>query len=748
MTSPGKAVQIDRQSNYSANRKRKSASILTVVDAGSLDIRSCNNRRLELLPSYGVFGTPPERDYDQLAELTAELLDAPICLISFIGEHHQWVKARVGLDIESVPLDVSFCVHTIQSPDPLIVLDALADTRFAGNPLVKNEPCIRFYAGAPIAAVDGTRLGTVCVIDNKPRSFFEDHEKRCLARMAEMVSHRLEATQRAHMEKAATSFSDAVGLAVITSDMQGNMTYWNPAAEHIFGWSLDAVIGQSMGMIMPERFRAAHDAGLKRLRDGGKPRLSGKTVEVVARHADGHEFPIELSLSVWMGPRGLEVGAHIQDLTERRKREHILEGLARNDALTGLLNARNFSFAIRDRLTECGSAALLSIDLDGFKRINDTLGHAIGDALLQSVALRLASIADGDCIVGRLGGDEFGILLAENTDLFGARDAGASVLAVLSEVFYVDDHRLQLAASVGIAFAPDHARNAEELLARADLAMFKAKEAGGSAYRLFDSTMARQIEARKVFKEELRKANGEMQWRLDYQPQVCMINRTLDGVEALLRWQHPRLGLLQPAAFMPILETHLVAYEVGLWVLNESCRQLAAWRAAGQKIRQVSVNLFAAQIGSPALVTDVLDALERHQLAPSDLELEITEKIVLGNEQALVPLGELMRQGVSVSLDDFGTGYASLSTLKLFPPSRLKIDRSFVQDIEHDAHSAAVVFAVLAIAKQLCIDVVAEGVETFEQERRLLELGCRIGQGFRYGKTFKPSPKLRQVAPL
>lgn len=678
----------------------------------------------------------PERDCDQLASLTAELLGAPICLITFVGDDKLWLKARVGLNIETIPREISFCTHTIESPDPLIILDARLDARFADNPLVTGEPGIRFYGGAPILAPDGTRLGALCVIDDEPRIAFGVHELRCLVRMAEMVSERLEAGRHARKEKAATSFSDAAGLAVITADVHGAVTYWNPAAERLFGHPTSAVTGATMDIIVPERFRNAHNAGLQRLREGGRPKLKGKSVEVIAVHADGHEFPIELSLSIWNGPRGLEFGAHVQDLTERRAREGALERLALHDTLTGLLNVRAFSDAVSNGIAKDGRAALLVIDLDGFKSVNDTLGHAIGDALLQSVALRLTTISPEGSTVGRLGGDEFGILLSGDTSLFAARDAAGAVVRSLSETYYVDDHRLQLAASLGIALAPYHADNADELLARADLAMFKAKEGGGSAYRLFDRTMARQVEAQRLFKEDLRQANRGSQWRLEYQPQVCMRDGTLDGVEALLRWEHPRLGRLQPAAFMPILDTHLVAYEVGHWVLNEACRQLAAWRAIGKNVPRVSVNLFAAQVGSRALVKDVREALAQNNLVPADLELEITEKIVLGSEDALAPLAELMRDGVSVALDDFGTGYASLSTLKRFPPSRLKIDRSFVQDIEQDAHSAAVVHGVLAIARQLRIDVVAEGVETAEQECCLLDLGCRIGQGFRYGKAY------------
>lgn len=270
---------------------------------------------------------------------------------------------------------------------------------------------------------------------------------------------------------------------------------------------------------------------------------------------------------------------------------------------------------------------------------------------------------------------------------------------------------------------------------RADLAMFRAKRAGGRAYRMFDASMRAELSARHAFEEELRQAHLLGQWELHYQPQVLLSDDSLIGVEALLRWRHPQWGLLLPSTFMPVLETHLVAYEVGQWVLNESCRQLAAWRNEGRNVPRISCNLFAAQVHNRGLVEQVESALSHHYLEPADLELELTETIALRHDdESLQPLVELMGRGVGVALDDFGTGFASLSTLQRVPLTRLKIDRSFVSDIGSDRHSSAIIDGILSIGRSLGIEVIAEGVENIFQRDRLRALGCLHGQGYLFGR--------------
>ena len=273
------------------------------------------------------------------------------------------------------------------------------------------------------------------------------------------------------------------------------------------------------------------------------------------------------------------------------------------------------------------------------------------------------------------------------------------------------------------------------MILRADLALLTAKRSGGRICRVFDTGMNNQLALRRAFKDEMLEATRSSQWRLVYQPQRSLSDGRLVGVEALLRWDHPTRGMLTPADFLSVLETHPVAYQVGCWALNEACRQLASWRAMGVDVPRVAVNLFAAQFASGSLQDSVGGALCRHALAPLDLELEITETIALRPGESMTDaLNELRGAGVHIALDDFGTGFASLSTIKQLPMTRLKIDRSFVEDVCEEAHSAAIVAAMVCLAERLGLEVVAEGIETGAQRDALLGMGCLIGQGYLLGR--------------
>ncbi|RYF06367.1 MAG: GGDEF domain-containing protein, partial [Oxalobacteraceae bacterium] len=322
-----------------------------------------------------------------------------------------------------------------------------------------------------------------------------------------------------------------------------------------------------------------------------------------------------------------------------------------------------------------------------------------------------------------------------DTDIPNLAVRANTLIESIRRPFSVSGHVLNLPASVGVAVAPLHAKDADELIVRADLALFKAKGEGGRRYHVFDTGLENQLGATRAFQDELRFAFSERQFELHFQPQVLLHDGMLTGAEALLRWNHPVRGFLSPAAFMAVLETHPLAYEIGCWVLDESCRTLAAWRSNGLPALRMSVNLFAAQLRSGTLVEVVEATLTRHGLMPSDLELEITETIALRHEdKELAPLWNLRSRGVGIAFDDFGTGFASLSALKDFPLTRLKIDRSFVSDVCSNPHSAAIVRGVITIGRSLGLDVIAEGIETDEQVSYLKASGCVSGQGYFFGK--------------
>jgi len=698
-------------------------------------IPSDEEDRLACLGSYDVLGTAPEPEYDRIINLAADIFDVPICVISIIGAEEQWLKGRLGLDAEKTPRHVSFCTHTILTDEPLVILDASKDDRFRENPSVTEDPGMKFYAGAPLINSEGVRLGAFCVVDYVARPAFGELEQRLLAKFASIVSSILDARRTVRKDFAISSFAEATGLALLTADVSGNITFWNEAACHMFGYGRTEALGQPLDIIMPDRFRAGHRTKLARLAAGGTSSLSGKSVEVIAAHRDGHEFPAELAISIWQGRAGLEFGAHIQDITIRRAREAELHHLAHHDDMTGLLNRIGFRICIEEALRNDGAATVLLLDLDGFKSVNDTLGHSVGDALLQTVAVRMAARVQGGDTLGRIGGDEFALLVSSGGDLLAAGAMAQRLLDAFAEPFQVAGHDLQIGTSIGIAVAPLHASESDELLIRADLALLRAKNAGGRTYRVFDAGMGNQLAARRAFKDELRQACINHQWELFYQPQVCLANRRLIGTEALLRWRHPTRGLLLPGAFLPVLETHLLAYEVGSRVIDEACRQLAEWRDEGSEVDRVSVNLFAAQLRAGTLEAVVTNALERYGLEPSSLELEVTETIVLGHDDGtLDQLRKLYGIGVGISFDDFGTGFASLSSLKRFPLTKLKIDRSFVEDVCQEPHSMAIVRAVAAMGHCLGLKIIAEGIETPEQASAVAGLGCDEGQGYLYGR--------------
>jgi len=697
------------------------------------------SRRLASVERYAVFGSLPEDEFDKITRLTADVLQTSICLLSIVGETDIWIKSQIGLDVGSLPRANSFCLAVVQTATPLVVPDAVADARFCDHPMVRDLG-MRFYAGAPLRAPDGSNIGTLCVFDRAPRPSFPGKDLSFLQQVAALTMDKIERRFVNRISDILVPFAHVAHQALVTTDAAGRITFWNEGAEKMFGRPQIEAIGCAVDLIVPERLRAAHREGLARVASGAPSHMTGRAVEILALRRDGSEFPAELSLSVWRGPDGIDMGAQIQDISERRAREDRLHHMANHDGLTGLLNRHSFLKRIEERLERNGTAAVFVLDLDGFKDVNDSLGHAVGDTLLQALALRLSATSDPVEILARLGGNEFAILLPVEISLGEVNARANALIEVIRRPFSVSGHELHLSTSVGVAVAPLHAGDAEELIVRADLALFKAKSDGGRRYRVFDTRLENQLGATRAFQDELRFAFSERQFELHFQPQVRLADGMLTGAEALLRWNHPVRGLLHPAAFMAVLETHPLAYEIGCWVLDRSCQTLAAWRIQGLPPLRMSVNLFAAQLRSGTLVEVVEATLARHGLAPGDLELEITETIALRHgDNDLAPLRSLCKRGVGIAFDDFGTGFASLSALKDFPLTRLKIDRSFVRDVCSNRHSAAIVRGVITIGRSLGLDVIAEGIETKEQVAHLRKWRCASGQGYLYGKPVSAS---------
>ncbi len=470
-------------------------------------------------------------------------------------------------------------------------------------------------------------------------------------------------------------------------------------------------------------------------------------------HRDGTSFPIWLHISTIHDEYG-HVERHIAifaDITERIEAQAHIQRLAHYDMLTALPNRVLLQDRLRHALDRSQRnqtrVALLFIDLDRFKYVNDSLGHAIGDRLLQVVALRFNSTVREQDTVARVGGDEFLVILEDFTTLDAPARVAQKIIDVLERPIRVDHHELSVGASIGISVAPNDGTKADDLIRCADTAMYQAKADGRNAYRYYTDEMASANQARFEIESGLRRALENGEFRLHYQPMACCISGRVIGVEALVRWQHPQRGMVPPDEFIPIAEDIGMIESLGAWVLTEACEQGRRWLDDGTPLR-ISVNLSGQQVSRSALPALVGAVLNESRLPAELLELEVTEGHVMDDvERCIEKLHALRALGVSLAVDDFGTGYSSLAYLKRLPVDRLKIDRSFVDGIPGDADDTAIVSTIVAMARQLGLKVVAEGVEMTAQIDYLRTLGCDEYQGYLLGRPVPPDELVLPQAP-
>jgi diguanylate cyclase (GGDEF)-like protein len=450
---------------------------------------------------------------------------------------------------------------------------------------------------------------------------------------------------------------------------------------------------------------------------------------------------VTLALSV-IDARMISKTANMAASLQRANDE--LQRIALHDPLTKLPNR----VLLEDRIEQAVAhaerskvnCAVLFVDLDRFKVVNDSLGHFVGDELLRGVAGRLHGLVRAEDTVSRMGGDEFVLLLREVEGIADAMDVASKALAALREPFRVHQQELYVTPSIGIAVYPDHGNTAQMLITRADAAMYNVKKGGRNDVRVFATEMSTFFPERLMLENDLRGALERREFELHYQPRVELENGAVVGMEALVRWRHPRKGLVAPDQFIPLAEECGLIVPIGRWVVEEACRQNKAWQDAGMPHLRVAVNISGLQFRQKDLLDTIAYALESSGLAPECLEIEITESVVMQNaSDAIVTLEKLSTMGVHVSIDDFGTGYSSLSYLKRFPIDKLKIDRSFIRDVSSDMEDAAIVRATIGLAHNLKLRVVAEGVETAEQLQFLRALGCDEYQGYYKSRPVPPA---------
>ena len=862
--------------------------------------------RLAALRDLRILDTAPEAHFDAVCSTAAALFSVPIALISLIENDRQWFKAKCGIAADGTSRDAAFCAYAILEDDVLVVEDAANDPRFAHNPLVTGEPGIRFYAGAPLVLNPGIRLGTLCIIDTKPRTFsalqrtqleglarivvahIELHRARMAAEAALEERTRSEALIAASEERyraAHATMEQTADLLRLAQEAAGaGIWQWNlhegvarnsPESARMLGFPcesgsadwIDISIDEWAARVHPEdvagvkvkhaaalregstckvEYRVRESEGSDRyrwlmsfgriIRDEAtcQPvRIVGLDLDVTERRTT-HDALVQsearlrtseerLALALDSGSDGLwdwnittgqvwysdrwytmfgyepgEVEPHINtcmglthpddlkqalalltdhlegrtdtftserrmrvksgaytwvlsrgrvasrdaqgaplrmigtyiDISERKASEHRIAYMARHDALTGLPNRTVFHEHLEQRLAGVrrgrGQTALLCLDLDRFKPINDTLGHPAGDELLCQIAQRLRAVVREGEIVVRLGGDEFAIIVSHLDHAHEASILAQRVIDAVGQPLDLGGVLVTVGVSVGIALAPANGEAPEVLFKNADLALYRAKATARNSYRFYEAGMDTAVETRMQLELEMREAIMCGGFALHYQPVLRLVDHTIVGFEALMRWPHSTRGMIAPDAFIPLAEETGLIVPLGSWALQEACREAACWPDP----LRIAVNVSAVQFQHPGLEESVMSALAASGLAPHRLMLEITESVLVQDAEAVIAcLHRLKGFGVLIALDDFGTGYSSLSYLRRFPFDKIKIDRSFIREIS-DPGAAAIVRAVVGIATQLGATVTAEGVETNNQLEQVCREGCTDVQGY------------------
>ena len=858
--------------------------------------------RLKTLYSLDLLDTEAEPEFDELTALAAQICNMPVALISLVDHKRQWFKAKVGLDVDETSRDIAFCAYSILTPDQIMEIpDARLDNRFTDNPLVTETPKFCFYAGIPLVASNGHALGTLCVLDYKPNKL-DDAQKVALEALRLLIIRHIELrysydsiknlgqklsdkndlleleaegdaialqpemSSRIEAEILSRRILDVSLDAVITIDIDGKVTYWNPKAAEIFGYSSDYVQGKrlldlildpstvdsfnkfltrfsssNMKEVKPERFEfealtaagksvqvevsvtvlrrygvyvfvgflrdltevnkiteelrisaitfnsqkgmiiADEDMNILRVNEaftditgyssdevvGSTPRFfnpdnvndeyyrsiwksfdtnDGWEGELWDTRKNGEVVPLNVVITVIRGldrqTKNYVLG--VSDITRTKKDAEEIFRLAFYDPLTGLPNRRLLMDRLNQAVTMTGrnidKAAVLFVDLDNFKDLNDNLGHDFGDLLLQQVAHRLTLGLRSEVIVARIGGDEFVIILQhlgeEALDAPEQTKAVATkILSTLNKPYILKDHECFSSASIGVTLFDSQEVNVDDLLKQADIAMYEAKQSGRNTLRFFDPKMQENITQRAKLENALHNALEKDQFELYYQLQVDDKNIP-SGAEALLRWRHPSLGIVSPLDFIPLAEDSGLIIPIGHWVIQTACNQLREWQKHPKtKGLTVAVNISPRQFFQPNFVGEILDALGETGIDPSLLKLELTEGLILDDvDSAITKMKTLKNRGVEFSLDDFGTGYSSLAYLTKLPLSQLKIDQSFVSNIGHNARPSIIIKTIIAMSKNLGLEVVAEGVETKAQFDFLEPLGCEFYQGYLFSK--------------
>ncbi|MDD2609132.1 MAG: EAL domain-containing protein [Giesbergeria sp.] len=525
---------------------------------------------------------------------------------------------------------------------------------------------------------------------------------------------------------------------ILLVDREGTIIMANPAMQIISGYSAEELIGQSVSMLLAPHLGPKHGQQMRSYFQNPNRRPMGMGHDLWLHRKDSNLIPVDVALGHSDAYGGAAV-AFVRDISEVKRLQAQTSYQAAHDNLTGLVNRWQFSQRLEQAIqrgdNEGQAFALLLLDLDDFKAINDGYGHAAGDQVLVEVARRLKSVLRAGDVVGRLGGDEFTVLLPVLSHAQEAQSIAAQLLQLLQQPYRVQGFELQCGASAGVAMFPHDARDAETLLRYADMAMYHSKDRGRGHYALYAPPMGEKMAEKVLLHDRLKLALAYGGLSLHYQPQVDVFSGEVIGAEALLRWTDPNLGEVPPSRFIPVAEATGLILPLGQWVLNAVCRQILAWQQAGTPLR-VAVNVSVQQLQQADWPEQLQETLQRHGVPADLLELELTESEAMSDPVlARQSLARIQALGISVTLDDFGTGHSSLAYVQQLPISRIKIARDFIEPMLQGESQAALVRAVIDLSHTLGLTVVAEGVESTEQLRRLHRYGCDIVQGWLYAKA-------------
>lgn len=525
---------------------------------------------------------------------------------------------------------------------------------------------------------------------------------------------------------------------VLWVNRSGQILMVNPAMEAMSGYRAEELVGQNVDVFLPPHLRARHGVSLRAYFDDPRARPMGD-MDLKLMRRGGQLLPVDISLGYWEDEGTRYAIAYVRDLTERKGYEESLRHRATHDELTGLPNRWLFRLQLDQALAHARRSerrvAALFLDLDDFKNVNDSFGHAAGDRLLVQVAGRLRAALRADDTLARMGGDEFAILLADLESADEAVSVAEKLLAALGKPYQLENHEVLSGGSIGLAFFPDDTQDSDSLLRYADMAMYQAKQSGRGAYACFSPQLDQHAHENMQLHVRLKEAIDLKALRLFYQPQVDVVTGEIVGAEALVRWDDAVLGEVSPARFIPIAETTGLILPLSDWVLETACQQIAAWERAGTPLR-IAVNFSAPQFHQGNLPARVRAVLQHAGASAHLLEVEITESIAMEHPAlASEQLAALVQLGCTVALDDFGTGYSSLAYLKELPVSVLKIDRTFIKDLSSGFSAEKITRSIVALAHSLDMTLVAEGVETPDQLGYLREQGCEVYQGWLFAKA-------------